>query len=153
MKSLSFLFFCLFLVTIVSAQEVVSTQGDSYSNSSGIVDFTIGEVVINTLNDGSNDLTQGFHQTNWTITSVEDISNYNVSIFPNPTDDVINVKTSVFEGVYYVFYDINGKLLKEGNLTSGQTPIDVSQFAAGSYILTLNNKSENLKKFKLIKQN
>lgn len=153
MKSLSFLFFCLFLVTIVSAQEVVSTQGDSYSNSSGIVDFTIGEVVINTLNDGSNDLTQGFHQTNWTITSVEDISNYNVSIFPNPTDDVINVKTSVFEGVYYLFYDINGKLLKEGNLTSGQTPIDVSQFAAGSYILTLNNKSKNLKKIKLIKQN
>lgn len=153
MKSLSFLFFCLFLVTIVSAQEVVSTQGDSYSNSSGIVDFTIGEVVINTLNDGSNDLTQGFHQTNWTITSVEDISNYDVSIFPNPTDDVINVKTSVFEGVYYLFYDINGKLLKEGNLTSGKTPIDVSQFAAGSYILTLNNKSENLKKFKLIKQN
>jgi hypothetical protein len=61
----STLFFFSLLTTIsVTAQEVVSTQGDSYSNSSGSIDFTIGEVIINTGTDGTNDLTQGFHQTN-----------------------------------------------------------------------------------------
>ena len=57
--------FSLFATLSVSAQEVVSTQGDSYSNASGSIDFTIGEVIIDTGTDGTNDLTQGFHQTNW----------------------------------------------------------------------------------------
>jgi len=55
----------LALSTITYGQEVVSTQGDSYTNASGSIDFTIGEVVINTGTGGTNDLTQGFHQTNW----------------------------------------------------------------------------------------
>ena len=38
----------LFIGSFGFAQEVVSTQGDSYTNSSGSIDFTIGEVVINT---------------------------------------------------------------------------------------------------------
>jgi hypothetical protein len=52
-----------------SSQEVVSAQGDSYSNTSGSIDFTIGEVVINTGTDGNNDITQGFHQTNLATSS------------------------------------------------------------------------------------
>ena len=36
--------FSLLTTLSVSAQEVVSTQGDSYSNGTGSIDFTIGEV-------------------------------------------------------------------------------------------------------------
>ena len=54
-------------------QEVVSTQGDSYTNASGSIDFTIGEVVINTVTDGTNDLTQGFHQTNWNFLGFHEV--------------------------------------------------------------------------------
>ena len=74
----------LLLTTItVSAQEVVSTQGDSYSNASGSIDFTIGEVVIKTGTDGTNDITQGFHQTNWNFLGVEDHApSYEATIFP-----------------------------------------------------------------------
>ena len=53
-------YFHYLLLLSVSAQEVVSTQGDSYSNASGSIDFTIGEVIITTGTDGTNDLTQGF---------------------------------------------------------------------------------------------
>jgi len=49
------LFFFSHLTTLsVSAQEVLSTQGDSYMNGTGSIDFTIGEVIINTGTDGSN---------------------------------------------------------------------------------------------------
>ena len=65
MKKNTVVFFSLFSAATVSAQEVVSTQGDSYSNSNAGIDFTIGEVIINTGTDGSHDLTQGFHHTNW----------------------------------------------------------------------------------------
>ena len=133
-------------------QEVVSTQGDSYSNANGSIDFTIGEVVINTGTDGTNDLTQGFHQTNWNFLGVEDFApNYEAIIFPNPTEDVLNIKTSMFENVTYTLYDAQGKLVLQDILSAEQTPIQVSQLATGNYSLTLSNETQNLKIFKLIK--
>jgi hypothetical protein len=46
----------------LTAQEVVSSQGDVYSNANGSIEFTIGEVIINTVANGNTQLTQGFHQ-------------------------------------------------------------------------------------------
>ena len=134
-------------------QDVVSTQGDSYTNASGSIDFTIGEVVINTVTDGTNDLTQGFHQTNWNFLGVEDFApNYEAIIFPNPTEDVLKIRTSTFENVTYTLYDAQGKLVMQDKLSAEQTPIQVSQLAPGSYSITLNNETQILKTFKLIKQ-
>jgi hypothetical protein len=65
MKKITFVLFSLFATLSVSAQEVVATQGDSYTNARANIDFTLGEVIIATGTDGNNDLTQGFHQTNW----------------------------------------------------------------------------------------
>jgi hypothetical protein len=157
MKKNTLVLFSLFATISVSAQEVVSTQGDSYSNASGSIDFTIGEVVINTGTDGTNDLTQGFHQTNWNFLGVEDHApNYEVIIFPNPTEDVLNIRTSTFENVTYTLFDAQGKLIMQNILSSEQTPIQVSQLAPGSYSLTLNKPMREhqdlpLKTFKLIK--
>ena len=146
------LFLTLLTTICATAQEVVSTQGDSYSNASGSVAFTIGEVVINTGTDGTNDLTQGFHQTNWNFLGVEDFApNYEAIIYPNPTEDVLNIRTSTFENVTYTLYDAQGKLVMQNILSAEQTPIQVSQLAPGSYSLTLNNQTQNLKTFKLIK--
>ena len=156
MKKTAFLLFSLFslFATIsVTAQEVVSTQGESYSNASGSIDFTIGELIIDTGTDGTNDITQGFHQTNWNFLGVEDHSpSYEATIFPNPTSEVLNIKTSTFENVTYTLYDAQGKLVLQDILSAEQTPIQVGQLAPGSYSLTLNNQTQNLKTFKLIKQ-
>ena len=136
----------------VSAQEVVSTQGDSYSNGSGSIDFTLGEVIIATGTDGTNDITQGFHQTNWNFLGVEDFApNYEAIIYPNPTEDVLNIRTSTFENVTYTLYDVQGKLVMQDILSAEQTPIQVSQLPPGAYSLTLNNEAQNLKTFKLVK--
>lgn len=138
----------------VFGQEVVSTQGDSYSSSNGSIDFTIGEVIINTGTNGTNDLTQGFHQSNWNFLSVEDHApNYEATVFPNPTQDVLNIRTSTFENVTYTLYDAKGKMVMQDKLSAEQTPIQVSQLTPGGYSLTLNNETQNLKTFKLIKLN
>jgi hypothetical protein len=160
MKKQIFLFVTFFAAFAVSAQEVVSTQGETYSNATGSIDFTVGEVVINTGTNGTNDLTQGFHQTNWNLVGVEDFApNYSVTIFPNPTQDVLNIKTSVFENVTYTLYDAQGKLVMQNILSAEQTPIQVSQLAPGAYSLELifkegNNgslSSSKRKTFKLVK--
>ena len=152
MKKHTLVLFSFFASLAVSAQEVVSTQGDSYSNASGNIDFTIGEVIIDTGTDGANDLTQGFHQTNWNFLGVEDFApNYEAIIFPNPTEDVLKIRTSTFENVTYTLYDAQGKLVMQDKLSAEQTPIQVSQLAPGAYSLTLNKETHNLKTFKLVK--
>ena len=152
MKKHTLVLFSLFATISVSAQEVIATQGDSYSNASANIDFTIGEVIIDTGTDGTNDLTQGFHQTNWNFVGLEDFApNYEAIIFPNPTEDVLNIRTSTFENVTYTLYDAQGKLVMQDVLSAEQTPIQVSQLAPGSYSLTLNNQTQNLKTFKLVK--
>jgi hypothetical protein len=152
MKKNTLVLFSFFASLAVSAQEVVSTQGESYSNASANIDFTIGEVIIATETDGTNDITQGFHQTNWNFLGVEDFApNFKATIFPNPTSDFLNIKTSVFENVTYTLYDAMGKLVLQNILFAEQTTIQVSQLAPGAYSLTLNNEIQNLKTFKLVK--
>lgn len=152
MKKNTLVLFSLFAGISVSAQEVVATQGDSYSNASANIEFTIGEVVINTGTDGTNDLTQGFHQTNWNFVGVEDHApSYEAIIFPNPTEDVLNIRTSTFENVTYTLYDAQGNLVMQDILSAEQTPIQVSQLAPGNYSIILNNQTQNLKTFKLVK--
>jgi hypothetical protein len=152
MKRHTLVLFSFFAFLAVTAQEVVATQGGSYSNASANIDFTIGEVIVATGTDGTNDITQGFHQTNWNFLGVEDFApNYEATIFPNPTQDVLNIKTSSFENVTYTLYDAQGKLVMQNILSAEQTPIQVSQLAPGSYSLTLNNETQNLKTFKLVK--
>ena len=152
MKKNTFMLFSLLTIGSVSAQEVISTQGESYSNANGNIDFTIGEVIIDTGTDGSNDITQGFHQTNWNFLDVEDYApNYEAFIFPNPTEDILNIRTSIFNNVTYTLYDAQGKLVMQDMLSDQQTPIKVGQLAPGSYSLILNNETQNLKTFKLVK--
>ena len=62
-------------------------------------------------------------------------------VFPNPTEDILNIKTQAFENVMYSLYDAQGKLVIQNKLSAAQTLIQVSHLAAGSYSLILNNKS------------
>jgi len=152
MKRKTIFLLSLLSTLAVSAQEVLSTQGDSYSSASANINFTIGEVVINTETNGANELTQGFHQTNWNLVGLEDHSlGFEAIIFPNPTSEVLNIRTIAFENVTYTLYDSKGKLILEDYLSGEQTPIQVSDLAPGSYSIILNNHKRHLKTFRLIK--
>ncbi|MFT6245198.1 MAG: hypothetical protein ACJA0U_001805 [Salibacteraceae bacterium] len=154
MKRKTFVWIAILTTSSIQAQEVISTQGDSYSNSSGSIDFTIGEVVINTVSDGSYDMTQGFHQTNWNFVGLEDHApNYEALVFPNPTTEVLNIKTSLFENVSYTLFDAQGRVVIQSKLTGSLTSLQVSQLAPGNYTLLLTDAfDKSLKTFKLIKQ-
>jgi len=153
MKKITFVLFSLFATLSVSAQEVVATQGDSYTNASGNIDFTIGEVIIDTGTDGTNDLTQGFHQTNWNFLGVDNHEqNFEATVYPNPMGTELYIQTENFEFMSYVLYDATGRIVAENKLNALQTGIDVSTFAPSSYSLVLQDENQNkIKTFKLIK--
>ncbi|TXB66995.1 T9SS type A sorting domain-containing protein [Vicingus serpentipes] len=145
----------LFLLTAsVNAQEVISTQGDSYSNGGNSIDFTIGEPVTETVSDGTNDLTQGFHQTNLTITLVEDLDlDFSVEVYPNPATDFINLSLENYNGFTLHLFDVTGKILNQSTLKSPKTSVNVSEYPKGMYLLTLTNqKDKKIKTYQIIKK-
>ncbi len=142
------------LITLnTNGQSVISTQGDSYTNGTGNIDFTIGEVIISTESNGANDLTQGFHQTNWSFVGVENNNlEYTAVVYPNPIAELLNIKASHFEGVRYTMFDGNGRLVLENELTGDITSVQVGNLGVGNYTIVLTGKIEGpLVTFKLIK--
>jgi len=137
----------------VMGQSVVSSQGDTYETSTGSISFTVGEVVIDTGTDGTNDLTQGFHQTNWNFLGLEDGDiNYEASVYPNPTSDILNIEVGNFEEIEYALIESSGRIVLEGNLTDFITQVRVDHLEPGSYHLQLTDAENNqLKNFKLLK--
>ena len=153
-KNKLLLFILISSATVVSAQDVIATQGSSYVNSSSSIDFTIGEIITNTESIGNITLTQGFHQSNWNFLGMQDFDpTYSASIFPNPTSNVMNIKASSFEKVTYSLFDESGKLIAQNLLSGEVTAIQVSHLAIGTYSIRLSKENQSLKSFKLVKVN
>ena len=150
---ITFLFFSLICaVPAIDAQEVISSQGDSYSGPNAKIDFTIGECIIETLSDGTTNLTQGFHQTNWKFSGVEDFSpEMEMVVFPNPASDFLQIQTADFKEVHYELFDEAGRLVAQNELLEETTSIRVAELATGQYSLVLSKNQQPLKIFKLIK--
>lgn len=69
--------------------------------------------------------------------SVDDIDGTTISIFPNPTNGIVDLKYESSQPTSIYLLDISGRTLKTWNNTS---QIDISNFEAGGYILTIKNK-------------
>ncbi|MCG2792334.1 MAG: YCF48-related protein [Weeksellaceae bacterium] len=71
------------------------------------------------------------------------------TIFPNPTNGILNISTTNKIDQYEVF-SIAGQLVKKGTQVGNLSTIDISSLPKGVYILKLASKSD-LKSFKIIK--
>jgi hypothetical protein len=76
----------------------------------------------------------------------------NISVYPNPTSDVLNVsfkgKLSVIEDTKVELYDITGKLRSSKMISNDNLSFDISNFESGVYLLKAsNNKYKYQSKF------
>ena len=71
-----------------------------------------------------------------------------IAVYPNPTENTLNITTGNLENVKYSLYDFTGKLLIEG-YNNGQ--IDLSQYASGVYFLNIDYNGKTYNK-KIIKE-
>ena len=135
--------------------EVISSVGNSFVNGAYQLDWTLGEPATFTLTDGSRLLTQGFHQNNFTITSLDVVDkNYDFTVFPNPTADIIQIKPLLAHDESYLveLYTVEGKLLKTQSFNFNTTSqIDMTNYDNGTYLLKLKNKENNLKSYQVVK--
>jgi hypothetical protein len=139
-----------------TSPQVISTSGNSFNIGSSQLDWTLGEPVTATLNAGSNLLTQGFHQPNLTVTSInQPQTGYTVNIFPNPSTDVINIEFKDRKGNLTVqLSSVDGKILeskKVDNLITLQ--LTMAQYKAGTYLLSIMDDQSKVRTYRVVKTN
>jgi len=97
----------VYLSQIISP-ELVSSSGETFINNSLIVDFSIGEIAIESHN-ASSIITQGFHQPSFNGTDIIQELNLNIKIFPNPTSSVLNLEFPQHITANIIITDMNGR--------------------------------------------
>lgn len=78
-----------------------------------------------------------------TLTSVAEVAYDLVSIYPNPTTDILNINADNVSGANYSILGSGGQIVQNGVLDAGRT-IVVSALPAGTYTLAINTEEANL---------
>ena len=143
MKKLLFILLCLPILGFGQAPiltpSVVSSSGGSYSNGNIIMDYTLGEIVVETHTNSTTILTQGFHQGVLKVnTSVENID-IKTKVYPNPTTNFLIIELEKNVNADILVYDINGKLVIKDRLNDEQQKqLDFGFLKQGNYLLHIN---------------
>ena len=141
MKKLLLILLCLPFIGFgqVTTPSVVSSSGDSYSNGGVIMDYTLGEIVIETFSNTANILTQGFHQGDLKVTTAVVNLDIKTKIYPNPTTNFLIIELEKNVNADILVYDINGKIVIKDKLRDEQQKqLDFSFLNQGNYLLHIN---------------
>lgn len=149
----------------VSAQslspEVLSSSGEVYQGTSFFLDWTLGEVAIENLKDNESfQLSQGFHQANFRITTVVDLSEEigEILVYPNPASDKIELDLRFPEkrNVNIQLTDVYGTIIfrRTEYGSSIKSVDDISNLPSGNYFLYFAiDKNEYFKTVQITKIN
>ena len=123
----------------VTTPSVVSSSGDSYSNGGVIMDYTLGEIVIETYTNSNTILTQGFHQGDLIVSTGVVNLDIKTKIYPNPSTNFLIVELEKNVNAELLVYDINGKIVIKDKLNEEQKKqLDFSFLTQGNYFLHIN---------------
>lgn len=148
MKIFLFLLFCASFLPHSIAQEkdlnVVAAAGTSYEANGLVLDWTLGEVIIQTLENPSVTLTQGFHQPQYSLVAVHTIPTDKgvISVLPNPFLEgfEIKIKFKNSEKGTVHLYTMDGSLIWK-DIFEGKEILkkyDATALPSGSYMLSVS---------------
>ena len=116
---------------------------------------TVGEVVVQENTTGTIHISEGF--INADVLSALGVENYDfindISIYPNPTVDLVNIHFENIENYEFLLTDLNGKQLLQQTKYTDNFQIDLSIYENAVYFLAvINEDTKSYKMFKIIKK-
>lgn len=146
----------MFFMTIRAQKAIVFSAGE-ISDADFSVSYSIGQISQETAQGTEGFLNQGVQQPFDIFSAVLDVpefANINVIAYPNPTISFVNLSISNLEIVdasYYLF-DLQGKVLKNSQINSLETIIEMGNYPVSTYFLKVQKSNGSiLKTFKIIK--
>ena len=146
----------MFSLTGVKAQQAFTAAGGATSGSGGTATYSVGQIVYTTNTGAGGSVAQGVQQPYEIsiVLGVEDLQiSLNMKVYPNPTSDflILNVGNFDLSTLHFELYEINGKLLESKKITSITETISLENLPSSTYFLKVTSKNEEVKIFKIIK--
>ena len=123
-----------------SSNEMVATVSETgivHSNKEGEADITVS------LNDGA--LTATCHVSVHYVDAVEEHEADQVSIYPNPVDDMLHID-GVITGTSITLYDMTGRFVLSDRAYGGAMTFDMSALKRGVYLCRIQNRTYKIVK-------
>jgi len=156
MKKIYPLFFMLLIGFSLKAQEVISPGSKTQTTAGHELSWTVGEAVTTTISDGTNTLTQGFHQSKLIVTAIDEllVSDLELKVYPNPTSEFVIISSNkLYDKSSYSLFNLSGKLLENKIISASETRVNLKNYASGTYLLKLQYKpNQSLQTFKIVKK-
>ncbi|WP_420571051.1 T9SS type A sorting domain-containing protein [Kordia sp.] len=155
MKQKTIFLVSLFFASFLMAQETPVSSANESTGSNGSVSYSVGLLVVKTLESSDGSVSQGA-QIPLEVTQLLSINDpfFNdvaIHVFPNPTANVLQLKTGKHSDLSYQLFDLNGKLIKnQKKMISEKIALD--NVKSGTYLLKILQATKEIKTFKIIKK-
>lgn len=80
----------------------------------------------------------------WSIASTQDVNTLQISLYPNPANELVYVKNATGAIDSYAIYDVFGKLINNAPFDVSENSIDVSAFASGLYFFEFSSEGNRI---------
>ena len=132
--------------TTIGGTSPYSYQWNTSETTQTITPLTNGEywVIITDMNSCESDTV--FFTVNWITTSINEINLNNLTVYPNPSNDVFNVEfnSNIKQDIDLIVHNLFGEIIFSESLKNFNgvynRSIDLSKYPTAIYILQLNTK-------------
>ncbi len=135
----------LFEVNESFAQQGVVTTGGYVTNSNGSMSFSVGHIDGKPVSNDSVSMSPGTQIPIEVLTSITnpDYTEFNFSIYPNPTSGILNIDIKSNSKPNYILkvIDLSGKLSLEKEISNTNSEVSLESLTKGNYTLILLDKS------------
>lgn len=153
----AFLIFLMYGFSGIQAQTSILATGGEATGSGGSSSYSVGQVFYATRSGTNISLSEGIQQA-YEISVLNGIgqntkNSFKCSVYPNPTSEflLLNIENVTITGFDYKLFDVNGKLLKNANIQSNETSIDIKNLKPALYYLKITDHKKRIKTFKIVK--
>ena len=151
---------CIFTVLwfthfINFAQEGSLSTGGNVSSSGGSMSYSVGQVFSSIYQGDQGNIVEGYQQS-YAIALLGGIDNQletSLSVYPNPTVASLTLKIVDYkeDNLSYKMFDLKGNMIASQSINAAETLIDMKELPAAVYFISIVDKKDLLKTFRVIK--
>lgn len=86
------------------------------------------------------------------VLSIDTIEKLSASVYPNPTNDIVNISLEEGSLLKIELYSITGKLLFQKDLNSKTYTLDMGNYSSGLYLMKVFNQNNEILNKKILKE-
>ncbi len=143
---------------VAEAQQTVSSAGASFTDANGSVSYSIGQLVYSAYDSEYGFIIEGV-QLPWELfipnVNIEETAiSLTALAYPNPSSDYLYLRIEEYpiDNLQYHLYNQSGKLLNSNKISDTETQISMKELPSAIYFISITNKQQEIKSFKIIKK-